>query len=248
MLILSFCFVFVLLIAVIQDYLSRGIVSSFDLSVSAFFYQIRTPVFVRIFYFVTLFAESGVVIALSLLLGSFLWLKKQRVTVEVFVSSLVFSEAITFLGKIYFHRLRPNAALQAIHETSFSFPSGHATTVVVFYGFLAYLLLRTFRTWFARCLIVATCVSAIVLVDVSRLYLDVHYLSDVIAGNLVGLAGLLFAILLQERFIKIDRSKDENFLFRWKHAAWIGLAALLVIIPFFLSTTFPVSSIGKTIG
>lgn len=232
----AFCLTVLFLAIVVRDYLTHGPLSGIDLSVAAFFYRIRSLLFVRIFYFITLFAESSVVVILAVLLASFLWIKKQHIAAAQLVVSLAISESVTMLGKLFFHRLRP--AYQAIHEASFSFPSGHATTVAVFYGFLVYLLFQTYKTRRVCCFLLCCLATIVILVDVSRLYLDVHYLSDVIAGNLIGFSGLLSAILLKDSIKKLFRKSDPAFSFTFAHIARLGIIALIGVVPLFLIASF----------
>ncbi len=93
--------------------------------------------------------------------------------------------AAIFLKELI-HRVRPEAAFQAYRETGFSFPSGHATLAVACYGFLIYLAYRMMPAGNKRTALVTALTILIALIVFSRLYLGVHYLSDVIGGLLLG--------------------------------------------------------------
>jgi membrane-associated phospholipid phosphatase len=71
-------------------------------------------------------------------------------------------------------------------ETSYSFPSGHAMESFVAYGMLAYLAVLWLRTWEARVAVICGAALLVVLIGFSRMYLGVHYFSDVIAGYAAG--------------------------------------------------------------
>ena len=71
-------------------------------------------------------------------------------------------------------------------ETSYSFPSGHAMESFVAYGMLAYLAVLALKTWEARVAAVCGAALLVVLIGFSRMYLGVHYFSDVIAGYAAG--------------------------------------------------------------
>jgi undecaprenyl-diphosphatase len=103
------------------------------------------------------------------------------------------------LGKIILHRSRPDTALYI--ENTFSFPSGHATIAMSFYGFLTYLLIRNFSKWKRKTNIFFSGFAIIILIGFSRLYLGVHYLSDVLGGYLSGAIWLIIAISLSEYFM-----------------------------------------------
>jgi undecaprenyl-diphosphatase len=78
--------------------------------------------------------------------------------------------------------------------STYSFPSGHTAAATVFYGLLACYLLRRVQAWPARAAIVAACCLMVGLVALSRMYLGVHYLSDVLAATLEGAAWLATCI------------------------------------------------------
>lgn len=99
--------------------------------------------------------------------------------------------------KLLFHRPRPLGGL--IVQPGNSFPSGHATGSIVFYGLLAYLLIRYWVTpWWARTIVIVVAVVMIVLTGFARVYLQVHYPSDVAAGWGAGAIILAGAILFLE--------------------------------------------------
>src|SRR5439155_17690729 len=79
-------------------------------------------------------------------------------------------------------------------EESPSFPSGHAAGSAVGYGMLAYCLALRWRTWRRRLPLVGVLVLLVLLIGFSRLYLGVHYLSDVLAGYALGLAWLALCV------------------------------------------------------
>ena len=97
--------------------------------------------------------------------------------------------------KLVVHRPRPPYARAGIHHPSWSFPSGHAMGALVGIGMLTYVLLR-FAEATRRTRLVAWAAATVViaLIGVSRVYLGVHYLSDVIGGYAVGAAWLALCI------------------------------------------------------
>jgi undecaprenyl-diphosphatase len=85
-----------------------------------------------------------------------------------------------------FHRARPTPLQGLIEAQQFSFPSGHAMVSAAFYLFVAYLAWRLLRgRW--RGVLVAGLILLVLLIGLARLYLQAHYLSDVIAGYFAGL-------------------------------------------------------------
>jgi undecaprenyl-diphosphatase len=95
------------------------------------------------------------------------------------------AQALNSLLKALFHRPRPEATSWYLLGQAYSFPSGHAMVSAAFFGFLVYFGWRTLRGW-ARVVWCGGMVLLIVLIGLSRLYLGVHYLTDVVAGYLAG--------------------------------------------------------------
>lgn len=194
----GFLITVVILIGIVQHYPVGAPLAAIDIRVANLFYALRSASGLAFFFGATFLAEFRIIIIASLALTLVLLLKRQRVLAIGLWLALIPSEGVTYFGKLIFHRARP--IFQVIAENSFSFPSGHAARAVACYGFLAYLLLRQVKTRKMRFLAIFSAVILIALADVSRLYLGVHYLSDVLAGNLVGLAGIIFAFGMVEFF------------------------------------------------
>ena len=87
--------------------------------------------------------------------------------------------------KIIVQRARPEQGL--VSASGFSFPSGHATMAVIFFSLLIYLFRDEIKNKALRWIFVAGCWLLIFLVGISRVYLGVHWLSDVLAGWALGL-------------------------------------------------------------
>jgi undecaprenyl-diphosphatase len=96
--------------------------------------------------------------------------------------------------KLYFHRQRPDVPWFLAHESSFSFPSGHSVAAICLYGILGYVLTGRIQSLRARAATLGTAVFLVLGVGLSRVYLGVHYPSDVAAGYLAGLIWLLTVI------------------------------------------------------
>ncbi|MEA4987409.1 MAG: phosphatase PAP2 family protein [Anaerovorax sp.] len=104
-------------------------------------------------------------------------------------TSLIFYSIIKYI----FQRPRPNIALHLIEQGGFSFPSGHTMTSLIFYGTLILLLSQYygFKNMAVR-LTHAICAAYIFLIGISRIYLGVHYPTDVLASWLLGILILTF--------------------------------------------------------
>jgi membrane-associated phospholipid phosphatase len=103
-------------------------------------------------------------------------------------------EILLVLLKLSFHRPRPAHQLAMAH--GYSFPSGHAFIATIVYGFLIYMTWRLFKIRALRFTISAMSILLIVLVGVSRIYLKVHWLTDVLGGYAAGLAWLVLSVII----------------------------------------------------
>jgi membrane-associated phospholipid phosphatase len=184
-----------LLVVTILTNLTEDVVNSeqiinFDKYFSTLFLSWRSSLGVNIFSVITFLGNLEFVLPLIIIVILGLIYKKYQNYIWPFIFTILSAESVTFVGKILVHRFRPENG--AIVETDFSFPSGHATIVVALYGFLSYILFKKTakKSVFVGALII------ILLVGFSRLYLGVHYVSDVIAGYLVGLLALIAGLSL----------------------------------------------------
>lgn len=110
------------------------------------------------------------------------------------------SGAINWVLKHLFQRARPDVGQSAVQVSGFSFPSGHTSASLAIYGFACYLLLRLLPArWHAAC--VAVTAALVVAIGVSRILLQVHFLSDVLAGLLVSALWLVLCISMTERWV-----------------------------------------------
>ncbi len=123
----------------------------------------------------------------------FIYKKQWRYSIITFLS-VGLGLFLNALMKELIMRIRPISS--AIIESGYSFPSGHATIVTIFFTLVIYFSLGSVKKLFYRELIILSSVIVILLVSFSRLYLGVHWLSDVIAGISFGLFWTTFIILL----------------------------------------------------
>lgn len=163
-------------------------VLSIDTRTLLFFRELHSTLFVSVFGFFTLLGSwQGVLVVLGLV-GIFVWLRKLNLFYYYVLGGLVLgSGGVVYTIKHLVERARPLAMPTFFVETSFSFPSGHTTIAVVLYGFLWY--------WFAREKLLTNSLRILLIllifcISFSRIYLGVHYVSDVVGGLLLGL-GLL---------------------------------------------------------
>lgn len=120
-------------------------------------------------------------------------------------ANLLTSSVLDEIFKLLFHRQRPNL-VRLISAPGFSFPSGHSMIGLCFYGFLAYLICANSKSrW--RYFLVLPFALLILSIGISRIYLGVHYASDVIGGFSAGLAWLAIFITISNRIYRTYSEK-----------------------------------------
>ncbi len=155
---------------------------------------------------VTYFASATFLqIAYGCLLLIYLLKKNWKRAIEIF--ALGFGGfIINYVMKLCFHRLRPPRPL-IDPLNNFSFPSGHATAAFIFYGLLTYLIWKTNIPKMYKYIIGTLLILFSFLIGFSRIYLRVHYPSDVAAGFCIGFAWLIINIWL---FTRLKKRSDRE--------------------------------------
>ena len=127
-----------------------------------------------------------------LLIAYYLFFKRNKTRAYKIATISITSVAVMFLMKFFLQRERPLVPLIAkVH--GYSFPSGHTFTSVTFYGIIAYIIYKNVKSTFLKWTLIVACILLILLVGFSRVYLRLHYASDVIAAFCLGLIWLLLA-------------------------------------------------------
>ena len=130
-----------------------------------------------------------------------LLLKNNKIRINI-AYNLVIISIINYAIKQIIKRPRP-VGINLIKEGGYSFPSGHSATSMAFYGLLIYLIYKYVNNKLLKTILIVLLSLIILLIGTSRIYLGVHYASDVLAGFIVG---LLFLIV----FISIAFDKKKN--------------------------------------
>ncbi|MBI5222184.1 MAG: LssY C-terminal domain-containing protein, partial [Candidatus Magasanikbacteria bacterium] len=166
---------------------------SADFSLANLLYAFRHPLPVKIFLWITLLGEWRMAVAITFVSAVLFWLWGKREYVLPLILSVAGGAASGALAKLIWHRPRPAGAVGVYLEKSWSFPSGHAILAVSLYGFLIYFFWRNFKKWGNKINALFIGLLMILFIGFSRLYLGVHYLSDVWGGYLIGLMWLVIS-------------------------------------------------------
>lgn len=171
--------------------------AALDLQAQAWAGSVHTPLGIKCLNLVTYTGSSVAFLILTLII-SFYLLSKQKIYEAIFLNVSLFAAWwIMSLLKNVFERSRP-AGEALTMASGFSLPSGHAMVSMAFYGFLAGLLLRQKNSsrarWGAALLFIW-----VLLIGFSRIYLNVHYLSDVLAGFIFGFICMILSLAGMDR-------------------------------------------------
>jgi len=158
----------------------------------------RTPLLTATMLEVTALGTGTVVMMTVLISATFLWLTRHRHSAVLLGVATLGGLVLNNLLKMGFDRPRPEIFAWGVQAVSSSFPSGHAMNAVIVYGTVAYLVGRLQASHRVRMFTMGFAALIIALVCGSRLYLGVHYPSDVLAGLTIGLAWAAFCMATLE--------------------------------------------------
>ena len=151
-----------------------------DTVVNGFMHSVENPVLTTVSEMITPIFDPVVVIVFSLIIAFYIYIKSSKAKGIFFGAMVLITGGIIFALKWTFERARPMNAL--VSELGFSFPSGHATMAVVFFGLLVHLFVS--KKYKIHGIVVASLL--VLFIGLSRIYLRVHWLTDVIGGFVIG--------------------------------------------------------------
>jgi undecaprenyl-diphosphatase len=177
-------------------------IQNFDRLVYSFLINNRVSGLNPLFYFITQFGEVWFMLIIFLCFFVFLYKKRQRILFIFLTANLVIGEILVFFLKLFFERPRPPEANALVIEPTYSFPSGHSLNAIVLY-FSILIIINTIPHLFSKTTIRILdffLISLMILVPFSRLYLGVHWFSDVAGGMILGFV----IIFITYKILKIN--------------------------------------------
>jgi undecaprenyl-diphosphatase len=176
-----------------EDYLTNDPLARWDVSFARWLAGERTALGTDIFRVLTFFGGPAVVIVTATVVCLALYRRGRIVDAAFIPLVLGGAELLNLVLKLAFHRPRPEFAF--VHLDTYSFPSGHAMVSAAGYGALVYLAWPRLNGR-GRLLVSGAAIAFVGLIGFSRLYLGVHYLSDVLAGIAGGVFWLAISVAL----------------------------------------------------
>ncbi|MFL5386380.1 MAG: phosphatase PAP2 family protein [Longimicrobiaceae bacterium] len=207
---LAIILVCVVFFAMLANVVMAGGTQEFDDAVLLWMNQHASPELTDVALNVSALGAGMTVWLMVIVASVFLWSTRHRWSVGLLWVSILGSGLINSSMKLFFERPRPQLfPWRAPYAGLSSFPSGHSMTAMVCYATLAYLVTRLEATRFLRRFTFAVAALLIVLIGLSRMYLGVHYPTDVLAGFTMGLAWAAFCALGLEALRYFRHRKPE---------------------------------------
>jgi membrane-associated phospholipid phosphatase len=178
-----------------EDVVDHETMSTLDPFLGNWLLSKTTPTGSQVFSLITFLGSSLGISGGTAIIGLWLIKRKRWNQLVLLFMSVGGASLLNLALKNAFQRARPDYYRPFIDAAGFSFPSGHTMISTAFFGIIAYLVFITFRDQKFRNPVIIGCFVLSALIGFSRLYLGVHYLTDVLAGWAGGLAWLIVCIL-----------------------------------------------------
>jgi membrane-associated phospholipid phosphatase len=182
-----------------------------DTRFAAWLHENATDGWTTFFENVTRLGNVPVLAAVTLVAAIVLARKRLRSELELLLLAAIGAQILTIGLKLGFERERPFFPDPLATESTYSFPSGHASVSLAVYGTIGYIAARHAATRRRQIGILAAAAGLILLIGFSRLYLGVHYLSDVIAGFSLGLAWVALCVVLLHLRLRLRTRRERSF-------------------------------------
>lgn len=194
--------------ALLSEWVLEGETKHFDAVVLASIHQFASPPLTSLMRVLTHLGSTWFLTLVSVSLV-FVGLKRQRAAV-LLALTMMGAALLIWVLKLEFHRARPVPFFEFSQPETYSFPSGHALGAFCFYGALAAMIVDRIQRRRYRLLTWAVAVILIVLIGLSRIYLGVHYPSDVLAGYAAGFVWVMTVASVDRLLIRrwVNRKKE----------------------------------------
>lgn len=172
--------------------LLKNSLTTIDANVNSEAALIQTSAFTLIATIIAYSFDTTVLLAISIAIAAYLFYKNYKKHAALLVGAMLGDATVLTMVKMLVHSTRPSNGI--ILETGFSFPSGHVTSTVVLFGLLTYVVWQRWKSSNAKILASIFSIIVAIIVGFSRIYLNVHWLSDILGGYSLGVFWLTFSI------------------------------------------------------
>ncbi len=198
---ISLLLIFTLIFSMIAMFHESRLGKWIDNEVYSFIYSSESFISTSIFFGATQIGEVWAMITLSLIVVTLLMLYKYKIEALFFALTMVMSGVTNPILKNIFDRERPTL-LRLIDISGFSFPSGHAMGATAFFGSLMFVAHRILKGK-SKAFVISASALFIILISSSRVYLGVHYPTDIIAGIVGGVICILLSQLILRKQLNL---------------------------------------------
>jgi membrane-associated phospholipid phosphatase len=204
-----------------------------DAAVNLWMPTIRSDLFTFFAEGIALIFDTTSLVLLSLVLSGMLFLKHLRAQGLLLLGAMGGDALLVSIIKALDHVARPTNGI--LPDTGFSYPSGHSAGCIVFVGVLAYFAWQRWQSTRSRALIGTSMGVVATVVGFDRVYLGVHWLSDVFGGWLFGAFWLSFALLVFRQIEAAGKLSSDRFntVAVWLFVAAVVVAVLVVLLGLF---------------
>jgi membrane protein DedA with SNARE-associated domain len=178
----------------LDNVVDSGLITGWDIWLNGKMVSLWNPLLNKVMIFISYCGSAPFLITLSAILFAVLIYKRRRYHSLLVASALAAGLVSELIIKSVVLRARPNNSM--VHISGYSFPSAHTTMATIFFSLLMYSFKDDIKNKLLKILFIAATVALFILIGFSRVYLNVHWLSDVIAGFALGLFWLTLLILL----------------------------------------------------
>lgn len=185
-----------ILLTIITITLLSGKIISLDNKVHNIIINLRKEKLTDTMIIITNICSTYSLIGISLL--ALICLKNKKIPILI-IMNLISATLLSQIFKFIIRRERP-IGINLIEESGYSYPSGHSMVSMAFFGLIAYLIYKNIKNKFYKTLSIISLLVVIFLIGFSRIYLGVHYFSDVLAGFLTAIAYLMIFITLTNKY------------------------------------------------
>lgn len=192
----------------IEDVVDGEFITKVDVWINAKMALLWNPILNKAMIVITNIVSPSSLFVLSLILFGLLVYKKKWYCSFLLLFSMVGGVVFELLTKPIIHRTRPENAL--IEVSGYSFPSGHATMAIIFFSLLLYSFKDDIKNKALKYIFISGNIILFLIIGLSRVYLNVHWFSDILAGFSLGLFLLTLLMLVFRTIIQISTKTEPS--------------------------------------
>ena len=193
---LFFVLCFAMLTSIVVGVAETNVVTDSDLRISSYLYIFRTPGMVEFFSWIGVLGNIWALVTLGVVVMVMMLLLKEPGYIFPMWIGIAGSYICNFAGGMFFKR--PVPVMPAVAEHIYYFPSAYSTVSLMFYGYIIYFVLKASENLRTKLNTVFLMVPVIILIGISRIYLGLHYFTDIEAGWALGMLWLIVSVLIAE--------------------------------------------------